>query len=245
MAERKFKRPEILCPSCQKANSLGHAFCISCGVRLYQASGAPPNVNTKKSGGAGRAMVNGVRALCSFVLVATLGLALWPQETAGTRGDSADEIAGLSVLRGFSSANRGGESVQLTISERQINAVLEGYAEEWVTDADSRKYGKRYPVEMKAEIGEGEIMLTALERFGPLNLSARVCFGIDPEEKAWLSLRAYQGHLPLPAKLAPMIAERVAQRFDLHDEISLMEQIHPLKTKKGVIALNLRPAAEK
>lgn len=126
----------VKCGACGRYNTADRLFCMQCGAKL--------DLSKIRLGHAGLsgAIRHGIKRLLRvavlFLLVAVLGLLLWPATPQGAVGDEEDARAAFDSLSVLYDAIQRDRSVRRTITEEGANAYLARLVGEAETAPDQR-----------------------------------------------------------------------------------------------------------
>ncbi|MFH0879469.1 MAG: hypothetical protein V2A34_07120 [Lentisphaerota bacterium] len=216
---------QLTCQHCGCNNEFSRLHCIKCGERLNFKSIERHHKNIAVSRQAGRFIKSFLRLSIFTVLVAVLGLMLWPLEPAGQKGLESDAAQYASRIFFLEDAMRHHRSATQIFSEAEINAYLEKlilHNQTLVSD------GGRFNLSgVNFQLRTAEARMVVTVRQGPVFFS--YSFTLVPvirSGKPGLSVRGAEwGHLPLPAFASHWLMRRVVAMFSgLKTERDILEK---------------------
>lgn len=185
----------LICTECGKDNQLGRVFCASCGAKL-DLSGMTSDaiIETQSSGGVVKRHWAKVVVLVVLLIVAIMGLALWPNTAVlgakGTRNDGRRANTGIRAL----SKVRRGQKLARKFREKEINGYL------------SEIKASRWKIRTSVELHSGYVKVRIVKPLFSkgLNLKGKVFNPKVSYDFACLAIsgklvvkKATMGHLPL------------------------------------------------
>jgi hypothetical protein len=230
MKKLKDSQPTIPCPHCGTDNRLGNPFCVTCGKRIYEGTGAPPKVKVKTKGGMKRAVRNAVLALIALVIVGSASLMFWPFPALRQANLSGSDASVRSFL---ATATRSLDSNQVIPVTRIEEGQWNRYGLNQFPDSGSRSLNL-YTTSQK-------LILVADEKTGPFQISTRVVMAREGEEKHLSVKSLWVGHLPLPAFMATAWTKSLALRYELDLDDRLWKQLRIYAAEPGAFYVGNSP----
>lgn len=197
---------KIACSRCGKENEPTRLFCANCGAKL--------DLDAK----AWRAPVRWGRFLTRIVqvlILAGVGLLLWPVKPQGAAGGRDEAVAYYDKLRLLSEAVERKVLVVQTFSEAEVNAYLVEVLRRHPELSNSEGLSKLGIGEINLRFRPEGVTVTVVALWGPVRMSYEISgrpragaapFGFDVRGARW-------GHLPLPGVAAHWMIRRVELMF--------------------------------
>lgn len=197
---------KIACSRCGKENEPTRLFCATCGAKLDLGAKA-----WREPIRWGRGLLRVVQVL----LVAAVGLLLWPVRPQGASGSREEALAYYGKLRILSEAVGQGVMVVQIFSEAEVNGYLAEVLKRNPELSNSEGLGKMGLGEINLRFAPEDVTVTVTALWGPMRMSYEVAgrprtgsgpFGFDVRAARW-------GHLPLPGVASRWMVRRVEAMF--------------------------------
>ncbi|HOW97203.1 MAG TPA: zinc ribbon domain-containing protein [Kiritimatiellia bacterium] len=220
---------KIACSRCGKENEPTRLFCSNCGAKL--------NLDGK----AWREPVRWGRFLTRIVqvlILAGVGLLLWPVKPQGAVGGRAEAVAYYGKLRLLSEAVERRVMVVQTFSEAEVNAYLAEVLKEHPELSSSEGLSKLGIGEINLRFRPEGVTVTVVALWGPLRMSYEIAglpragggpFAFDVRGARW-------GHLPLPGVAAHWMVRRVELMFSgMERERTVLDGLQRVDVGGGLV----------
>lgn len=229
----------IICSRCGYENQLGHIFCTRCRAKLdFDHVSDRDLARTQKAGG--RKSLR-IMLVVFLLIVAAIGLALWPLPVETRRGTSVDL---QQARRKMAVMERGVVYPPQVFTESELNACLVAAME------IKRKSGAFRIRSVQVAVKPNAILLSVTAAWEPIavgdvrNGLLDITYGITgvpemtPAGFHFAVSRGMIGHLPLPGPLGLMIAPQIKTHFKgLKQDYPVIDAIKRFELEDGKITV--------
>ena len=215
--------------------------CAKCGQRLFPSEGTVTQIIAQQaSKGAYLARV-GSRVIL-LVLLAILGLGLWPVEMTGRKGSMADARLAYGKIERLENTISAGLVAMEIFSEPEVNGYLAALIEHNRKNAPPPRFrlGVR---EINLSFTPENITILILAKWGPAILTYEMK-GIPSVENGRFGVKSTSlrwGHLPIPEPINHWISRRLEGIFSpLERERRVLEGLERIELGPGRIRVTTR-----
>ena len=202
---------KVKCAACGADNELTAVFCRSCGEKMalhaVQADHCEHRGTFSKEG-----LLKLLRLLVPVVLVAILGLALWPSSTVGAKGTrEAARVAGQKMGR-LVDAAKNGLQTEVEVTEEELNSSFIRYLGMQRARQSDAKDGKSAVQSISADLGPSQVKVVVKGKlFGkvPISYGVKGTPVVGEGPFTFKVKSGSVGHLPMPWLAAAHPAKRV------------------------------------
>lgn len=193
---------QIQCSRCGKANEPSRLFCATCGSKMnLDGQVFRPPVRWGR----------GLWRLVELLLLAAMGMLLWPVQPRGAGGTEAEARQFIGKTRALAAAQERRIMIVQTVSEKEVNAYLADVLKRAPAPADSGGLVRLETRELNLCFQPESITLVVAAQWGPLKLTYELTgrpragggrFEFEVRQARW-------GHLPLPGALSNWMVRRI------------------------------------
>jgi hypothetical protein len=208
------------CGRCGTQNTPGRVFCARCGQKLDLSDGPAARPSRFSLFGL-------IQNLLTILLVAALGLILWPVQPQGETGEPKDAVLVNQKLKAIAKAVDEKLFYGQVITEKEINAWFSAKLQK--PAADSAPAWNQLTLDtIRVQLQADHLTLLVLTKWGSIPLSYELT-GVPAiqDGKARLTVtHARWGHLPLPPQAQDWLTGRLAVMFaGMQKEQELLNQL--------------------
>ena len=213
---------QVRCGRCGAGNDLNRVFCVSCGGKLDLTKVSTVMSSRTPSFAAGL-----FRLALTLAIVVAGGLMLWPVQSAGALGSTADARAMTQTLQYLQQAIETKSVVDRVVTEAEVNGYL---AEVLRRNRQAlRSEGFRLGINViNVSFSREDFVVLVLANWGPVSLSYEITAVPSLESGRFdvIVKAARWGHLPLPEPAATWMSSRVAGMFlRMEKEIAILNSL--------------------